>query len=150
MVGLRRVITGALLAAALAGCAGSGDGDDDQNGGNGCTPPATPTISYATNIQPIYDTSCATAGPCHNASAVAFGLNLTAAASYDATVNVESIERPQLFFVEPGNPDDSYLVRKIEGGPDIAGDQMPIDAPPLTADQITAIRQWITECALDN
>jgi hypothetical protein len=149
MEGLRRVITVALLVATLAGCAGSGDGDDDNGGGKTCEPPATPTISYAGNIQPIYDISCALAG-CHLGAAPAFGLNLAAGVSYEATFDVKSLERPKLFFVEPGKPDDSYLVRKVEGGPDIAGDVMPSDAPPLTPDQISAIRQWITECALDN
>jgi hypothetical protein len=149
MAGLRRVMTGALLVATLAGCAGSGDGDGENGGGNGCEPPAAPTISYAGNVQPIYDTSCALAG-CHLGAVPAFGLTLAAGTSYEATVDVKALERPQLFFVEPGNPDASYLVRKIEGGPDIAGDLMPVDAPPLTSDEISAIRQWITECALDN
>jgi hypothetical protein len=148
MEGLRRVITSVLVVATLAGCAGSGD-DGDSGGGNGCTPPATPTISYAGNIQPIYDTSCALAG-CHLGAAPAFGLDLATGDSYDATVGVKSLERPKLLLVESGNPDASYLVRKIEGGPDIAGALMPSNAPPLTADAISAIRQWITECALDN
>lgn len=139
-----------LLVAALAGCAGSGDADDDGgNGGGMCTPPDVPTISYAANIQPIYDRACALAG-CHLGALPAFGLNLAAGRSYDATVNVPSLERPKLLLVEPGNPDDSYLVRKIEGGPDIAGDMMPSNMPPLSPDEMDAIRQWITECALDN
>ena len=141
-------MTGALLVAALAGCAGSGE--EPSDGGNGgCVPPAEPTISYASNIQPIYDASCALAG-CHLGSAPAFGLNLAAGVSYEATVGVNSLERPKLQLVEPGNPDDSYLVRKIEGGPDIAGDPMPDNAPPLPPDEMDAVRQWITECALDN
>jgi hypothetical protein len=87
---------------------------------------------------------------CHLGAAPAFGLNLAAGASYDATVNVKSLERPKLFLVEPGKPDDSYLVRKIEGGPDIAGGQMPSNMPPLPLDEMDAIRQWITECAPNN
>ena len=140
----------AVLVVALCGCAGSGSGGGQNGGGGGgCTPPEVPTISYSANIQPIYDTSCALAG-CHLGAAPAFGLNLSAGESYDATVNVKSIQRPKLFLVEPGNPDDSYLVRKIEGGPDIAGAQMPANKPPLPLDEMDAIRQWITECALNN
>lgn len=150
------MITGALLAAALAGCAGSGDGDD-SGGGNGCVPPEEPTISFATNVQPLYDASCALAG-CHLGAAPAGGLTLAAGAAWAATVDVKAIQRPKLFLVEPGDPDASYLIRKIEGGPDIAGDLMPRGCPGagengavcLTADDITAIRQWILECALDN
>jgi hypothetical protein len=139
----------AALVAALSGCAGSGSGGGSGGGGGGCKPPEVPTISYSTNIQPIYDASCAIAG-CHIGAAPAFGLNLAAGESYDATVNVKSLERPKLLFVEPGKPDDSYLVRKVEGGPDIAGNQMPDNKPPLPLDQMDAIRQWITECAPNN
>ena len=149
MNGLRGAVASVLLVAALSGCAGSGSKNENQGGGGGCTPPDVPTISYANNIQPIYDTSCALAG-CHLGAAPAFGLNLAAGASYDATVSVKSLQRPKLFLVDPGNPDDSYLVRKIEGGPDIAGDMMPANMPPLPADEMDAIRQWITECAPNN
>jgi len=149
MNGLRGAVASAVLVAVLSGCAGSGSEKDDQGGGGGCTPPDVPTISYANNIQPIYDTSCALAG-CHLGAAPAFGLDLAAGASYAATVNVESLQRPKLFLVEPGNADQSYLVRKIEGGPDIAGEQMPADMPPLPGDEMDAIRQWITECAPNN
>lgn len=151
------MITSALLAAMLAGCAGSGDDNADNGGGNGCEPPATPTVFLSTNVQPIYDVSCALAG-CHLGAGSPGGINLAAGASWDATVDVKAVQRPKLFLVEPGNPDDSYLVRKIEGGPDIAGDLMPRGCPGagengavcLTLDDISAIRQWITECALDN
>jgi hypothetical protein len=149
MDGVRRAMTGALLVAALAGCAGSGNGKSSQDGGGGCVPPDEPSISYASNIQPIYDTSCALAG-CHLGAAPAFGLNLAAGVSYDATVEVKSLERPKLFLVEPGNPDDSYLVQKIEGAQGIAGDMMPSNMPPLSLDEMTAIRHWVMECAPDN
>jgi hypothetical protein len=146
MEGRRWVVTRFVLAALLAGCAGSGD--DKRPDGTGCKPPDEPTISYASNIQPIFDTSCALAG-CHLGAGPAFGLDLSAGASYSATVGVAATQRPKLLLVDPGDADDSYLVRKIEGGPDIAGDMMPVDAPPLEPDEITAIRQWILECALD-
>jgi hypothetical protein len=149
MEGVRRAMTGALLVAALAGCAGSGGGKSAQGGGSGCVPPADPSISYANNIQPIYDISCAVAG-CHLGAAPAFGLNLAAGVSYDATVEVKSLERPKLLLVEPGNPDDSYLVQKIEGAQGIAGGMMPANMPPLSLDEMTAIRQWVVECAPDN
>jgi hypothetical protein len=59
--------------------------------------------------------------------------------------------------VKPGDPDDSYLVRKLEGGPNITLAQMPLDCPAprngqqcFMDDEIEAIRQWISECAPNN
>ncbi len=63
------------------------------------------------------------------------------------------VEVPALFRVEPGNPDDSYLIRKLEGGPDIVGFQMPpteLGEAHLPQEEIDVIRQWITEGAQDN
>ena len=161
MDGVRGVMASALIAAALSGCAGSGN-EKEQGPPNDCVPPDPPTISYAANIQPIYDVSCALAG-CHLGGAPTGGLNLATGVSWENTVDVKSIGRPKLDLVEPGNPEDSYLVRKIEGGPDIAGQLMPpgCGAPGtggtgdngaicLSNDDNAAIRQWISECALDN
>ena len=62
-------------------------------------------------------------------------------------VNVPSTEVPSILRVEPGNPDDSYLVQKIEGTAAV-GARMPLGGPNLSADEIAAIRQWITDGAL--
>jgi hypothetical protein len=83
---------------------------------------------------------------CHNAARSAFtgGLNLTAAVAYDQLVNRASTQRPQLMRVLPGDPDNSYLVRKMEGGPGIVGQRMPFVGPPfLTSGQLTIVRRWI-------
>jgi hypothetical protein len=58
-------------------------------------------------------------------------------------VGVDRSEIPSLLRVDPGNPDNSYLVQKVEGAPNISGLQMPLNQPPLSTDQIDAIRQWI-------
>jgi hypothetical protein len=49
--------------------------------------------------------------------------------------------------VNPGNPDMSYLVQKIEGLSSISGGQMPLGETPLPQSTIDAIRQWITNGA---
>ena len=61
-------------------------------------------------------------------------------------VNVPSQEVPSLLRVEPGNPDDSYLVQKIEGTASVGG-QMPLGGPELSDEAIAAIRQWIADGA---
>jgi hypothetical protein len=75
---------------------------------------------------------------------------LSAGNAHGNLVNVSSQEVPDLLRVEPGNPDDSYLVRKIEGGPNIIGERMPRGRPPLSDAQIQRIRAWIEDGAPAN
>jgi len=153
-------LAAALLAVAVAGCAGSGTGGGGGGGGGvtSCKKPPPATVSFSGNIQPIFNRSCATSTACHTGAAAAQGLQLTAGASYAAIVNVPATEKPKLLLVKPGAPNDSYLLQKVEGAPGIAGLQMPQGCPgnPLggavcpSADEITAIRTWIMECAQNN
>jgi hypothetical protein len=151
-----------LVASALAGCAGSGPETGGGGGGDGgttnCKNPPPPTLSFSGNIQPIYNRSCATSTACHIGPTSGAGLQLQQGAAYGATVNQPSTQRPGLLIVKPGDPDASYLVRKIEGARGISGDQMPQGCPGTpsggavcpTNDEITAIRTWIMECAPNN
>ena len=141
----------------LAGCAGSGGGGATP-GRKACKPPAQPSVSFANNIQPIFTRSCAVAG-CHVGPVPAGpGQDLSLGKAYASSVNVPSVEQPKLKRVKAGDPDASYIVRKIEGGPDISGVLMPNGCPGtplngaqcLSPDDIAAIRTWITECALNN
>jgi hypothetical protein len=75
-------------------------------------------------------------------------LNLTsAAASHAALVGVASREVPTLQRVAAGNPNDSYLVRKLEGGPNIIANRMPLGGPFLPQTTIDQIRLWIANGA---
>jgi hypothetical protein len=91
---------------------------------------------------------------CHSgptSNSLPSGLDLSSVAnSHTALVNVPSIQRPAVDRVEPGNPDDSYLIRKLEGGPDIGGGRMPQGGPFLDQATIDMIRQWITDGAPNN
>jgi hypothetical protein len=102
------------------------------------------------NIQAaVFGPTCATAG-CHSGGgAVLPGvMDLTSAqASFDNLVNVASLEVPGVFRVLPGNPDDSYLIHKLEGTAAV-GSRMPLSSPdPLDPAIIASIRQWITDGA---
>ena len=157
---MRGALGVALLAACLlGGCAGSGG---DQDGGPpkpSCTPTVDPASApqYASNIQPIYGRSCAVAG-CHASPAPAQGLDLSPGLSYAATVGRRSTEAFKVLIVAPGDPDASYLMRKIRGDAGIAGVLMPNGCPGspaqgaqcLTPDEIEAIETWILACAPDN
>jgi hypothetical protein len=74
-------------------------------------------------------------------------MDLTSAdASFDSLVGVSSLQVPELSRVEAGDPDNSYLVQKLEGTAD-EGAQMPAGGPPLDQAVIDDIRQWIADGA---
>ncbi len=93
----------------------------------------------------VFTPSCASAG-CHTGENPPQGLRLDEGFSFDNLVNVPSNEVPELLRVEPGDPDDSYLVQKIEGTA-AEGGRMPLGAPPLDQNLIDDIREWITNDA---
>ncbi len=142
----------AATAALVAGCAGSGGKSGTPK--PACKPPATLSVCFANNIQPIFNKSCALSS-CH-VPAAQFP-DLTAGDSYNAIVGVKSRQQARLKLIDPGNPADSYLVRKINGDPSISGVLMPQGCPAtpangatcLTADNKMAIVEWVTQCALN-
>jgi hypothetical protein len=83
---------------------------------------------------------------CHTgpaSEALPAGMDLTDAdSSFAQLVGVASVQAPALSRVEPGEPDESYLVHKLEGTAD-QGLRMPLGLPPLDATEIDAIREWI-------
>jgi hypothetical protein len=72
------------------------------------------------------------------------GLNLTHDLAYDQLVNVPSRNKPGAIRVVPNDPDNSYLIHKVEGAPGIFGNRMPNNGPPyLSAGQILILKRWI-------
>jgi len=72
------------------------------------------------------------------------GLNLGHDFAYDQLVNVPSRNKPGAIRVVPGDPENSYLVHKVEGRPGIVGNRMPNNGPPfLSSGQILILRRWI-------
>ena len=122
-----------------------------------CTTTTPPSVSFSMDIQPIFNRSCALVS-CHTGAVPAQGQDLSPGVAYGQVVNVSSTEQPKLKRVRPGDPNNSYLVRKIQGDPRISGVLMPNGCPGvpaagaqcLTPDEIAAIVQWITECAPNN
>jgi hypothetical protein len=45
--------------------------------------------------------------------------------------------------VIPGDPDNSYIIHKVEGLSDIVGARMPFNGPYLSSGQILILRRWI-------
>ncbi len=78
-------------------------------------------------------------------------MNLTSAqTSFDNLVNVPSLQIPAIDRIEPGDPDNSYLIQKIEGAAGIVGSRMPQGGPFLDQATIDMIRQWVSDGALNN
>jgi hypothetical protein len=68
---------------------------------------------------------------CHIGASAPEGLQLDGAHAYNAIVGVPSVEEPQFLRVDPGNPDQSYLMLEIENAMGIEGGQMPLGENPL-------------------
>jgi hypothetical protein len=108
-----------------------------------------PFVSFAAQVQPIFNTSCALAG-CHNVPGGAGNLNLSAGAARTQLVGVTANGFPGAVRVIAGDAAASYLTRKLEGGPNITGGQMPDGALPLPVATIRIIKDWINQGANNN
>jgi hypothetical protein len=141
-----RMACGLALVALVPGCAGNGEGLDEngrpigETGGGGETPLTADFASIQANVFTPICTQC------HSGAGAAQGLPLDAASSYAALVGVPSSEVPSLLRVKPGDPANSYLVHKIEGRASV-GARMPLNQPALPSATIQVIRQWIQDGA---
>lgn len=146
------LVATAAVAVGLSGCAGNGEGlnsngqpigsSSGSGGGSGATGPFTADFeSIQTNV---FTPICS---PCHSGANAPHGLMLDAAHSYNDLVGVPSVEVPTFDRVKAGDPDNSYIILKLEDSPLIAGSQMPLGETPLTPAVIDVIRQWITNGA---
>jgi len=142
----RTIVVSLAAAAALSGCAGNGNGLDSNGnpvtGGSGGTQPLTADFQ---SIQDNVFTPICT--KCHQGASAPEGLQLDATHSYALLVGVASAEQPSVQRVQAGDPDSSYIIRKLEGAPGITGQQMPFGGPYLPQSTINVIRQWITNGA---
>ncbi len=150
--GFGRTMLGAaafVLAFAVAGC------DEKLSDLTGPTPNLEPTFS---SIQrEIFDTTDSSGRlactNCHtnvgrNPSG---GLNLVSGVSYANLIRVASTGKPGAVRVIPGDPDNSYIIHKLEGSSDIVGVRMPRgNGPYLTDGQILVIKRWIANGAPNN
>lgn len=92
-------------------------------------------VSYSAHVQPFFNLRCANYG-CHEDQGRAGNLSLT---SYIAMT-----ERPGI--VIAGDPESSLLLQKIDGRL-----PHPINVPIIiNSNQLTGIRAWISEGALNN
>ncbi len=143
-----RILAIAAIAAAATAC------DEKLSTLTGPTPNLEPTFSsIQANIFENSDSSNRVACVnCHtNVGRVPAGnLILLHDVAYDQLVNRASGQR-NLMIVSPNNPEDSYLVHKLEGRPSILNLRMPRNSPAfLTDGQILVIKRWIETGAARN
>ena len=95
---------------------------------------ADSNISYAKDIQPIFQSRCAS---CHIGKAKSGGLNLGSYASLMAGSEDGAV-------IVAGDASQSFLVEKITAG------EMPKRGPKLTPAQIQLITDWVNAGAQNN
>ncbi len=105
----------------------------------GGTPP-DPSATF-TRVKAEVLPTCAAVG-CHGTIAPQQNLILAPAVAYANLVNVPSTEITSVLRVAPGDPNNSYMYRKITGS-GITGGKMPLGGPYLTDAQISLVRDWI-------
>jgi mono/diheme cytochrome c family protein len=114
------------------------------------TPTMTPAVPTLTQLQTsVFTPKCS---GCHNGIGnVPPGvLNLTAGGTYKALVNVATLEQPNLKYVVPGDPANSYLIEKLIGTAGITGGRMPLSGPYLDDATIAQVAAWVAAGAANN
>jgi hypothetical protein len=88
---------------------------------------------------------------CHNGTGTRLPgvMNLKEGSAYASLVGVASLEQGSLLRVSPGDPDNSYIYRKL-AGENITGQRMPLNGTALTKGQLDVIERWIEIGAPNN
>ncbi len=121
-----------------------GGGGDNGSGGTGAS--GNPNATLAWLQANIFGGICT---QCHTGAGAPLGVDWSSESASCSNVGRTSGEIPTMLEVESGNPDASYVIWKVDGaGPNgeaIVGAQMPLSNPPLTAEAIQNIRDWISD-----
>ena len=124
----------------------------------------TPVTSFRNDVVPIFNFSC-TFTSCHGSqSGNANGVYLGGAGSDPTAVRAGIVDKPapelsSMAIIKPGDPHDSYLMRKMDASNCLlsaqctngdCGDSMPKNEDPLPEDKRNVVRRWIAQGAQDN
>jgi hypothetical protein len=105
-------------------------------------PKPLPSKSLVTPVEKIMQQSCATSG-CHQGAFAKKKLNLESAKFLAALVDRPSLQAEKYKLVDTENPQKSYLLIKVRGDSGMVESRMPIEAPPLQAEEIKALEDWV-------
>ncbi|MCB9758238.1 MAG: hypothetical protein H6739_00220 [Alphaproteobacteria bacterium] len=119
-----------------------GDADTDTDSDADADSDSDTDLSFASDVEPIIQGNCS---PCHTSN-TSGGLSMASGAGYGNLVDVPSGEAMGMDRVEPGDPGNSYMWRKLEGTHNEAGgsgDRMPKNGTMSQGD-LDIIEQWIS------
>ena len=150
-----RALLSVLLAATLTFAAAAGGAQETTPGSE--TAPAADTSGVGTGETAVAEAESARAAremevgrlmvqrcaQCHGEGRPAAGLSLERVHFPQSMVGVASAQVDTLSLVEPGEPDRSYLVWKLEDRDGAVGSRMPIGPKPLPEAQIELVKGWI-------
>jgi hypothetical protein len=141
---------------------------DAKSETNGCVehvvPPGTdlmqPVVSLRADLAPIFRQACAPS-VCHGGAMGNQGVYIgrDAPRFFASTVGVKSRALPEMAYVTPDDPKQSFLMRKIDADHCLfdarckdgtCGASMPKYGAPLDVAERDAIRRWIAQGARDN
>lgn len=143
-------LTALALTLLLVACGDDGPTGPGSNDGGDGGDPSGPTVkadpSFANDIFEVFTRNGCTASGCHGTGEG--GLTMTSAATaYAHLVNITSPASGEVRVI-PGNANDSYLVKKLEGRQSV-GVRMPVGGQLNTTD-LQNIKNWIDQGAKNN
>jgi hypothetical protein len=146
---LRLALVAPPVGLVLAAC-GGGEGPTDP----GDEPPqevreVMTDPSFSKQVVEIFVRRGCTASQCHGGGQGGLTLTGTASVSYGNLVSVSASGAPGEIRVIPGNAQDSYLVKKLEGRQSV-GTRMPVTGAALDSVDLGNVRNWIDRGALNN
>lgn len=103
--------------------------------------------SFSRVIQEIFNRRGCAASACHGSSKKE-GLDLRAGQAWASLVNVPATQTSAVRVI-PGNPQDSYVVVKVEGRQSV-GERMPLGWSALDTIDLANLRNWIAQGAKAN
>ena len=123
--------------------------DGSTSSANFSTSPVTATVSFSTDVMGIFNTYC---NNCHTAGGPPAQLNLDPGSAYANIVDVPATELASMDRIEPGDPDNSYMVNKLQGSHLSVGGSGTVMPPSggLPQATINLMRTWVSEGALNN
>ena len=133
----------------IAPSCGGGGGDPSGGSSSGGSAGAGGGASFA-QVQAIFSDRCVN---CHDKTLTGLPrfpqLSLTPSDAHAALYNKAATETCGGVLVVPGDPDKSYLIKKVTEATPCEGQRMPrpfevLPASPLTDAQIATLRAWIS------